>query len=331
MSNAYRWTQGGWTMVALAFAVVAPFLLPSYELTTFAGVIPLAIVVLGVNLLTGLNGQISIGHSAFFGIGAYLTVISVNEFHVGYLLAGAIGTLAGAFGGLIVGLPALRLRGLYIAITTLGLGLAFPGVIQHFASVTGGTEGAFMLTALSAPSWTGLQTQVYVYFISLIALIVVLVAACNLKRSRTGRAILAVRDNELVAESFGVKIAAIKVGVFTISAGLGGLGGVLYAIQQQFISPTTFSFTLSLSFLVGMAIGGPESVLGAVIGGLFIQYAPNVVGDIGVNAELTPVVYAALLLFFVYAVRRGVAGLASDALDRTLTLLGHRRRPADGQ
>jgi branched-chain amino acid transport system permease protein len=321
MTAAHRLVQSSGLLVVLAFAVLAPFILPSFELTTFAGAIPLGIVVLGVNLLTGLNGQISIGHSAFYGIGAYLTVIAVNQFHFGYLAAGVVGTLGGALAGLIVGLPALRLRGLYIAITTLGLGLAFPGVIQHFSSVTGGTEGAFFSTPLSAPSWTGLRTQVWVYFVSLVGLIVVLAAARNLKRSRTGRAIVAIRDNELVAESFGVKIAAIKVGVFSISAGLAGFGGVLYAVQQQFVSPTTFSFTLSLSFLVGMAIGGPESVLGAVVGGLFIQYAPTVVGHIGVTAELTPVLYAALLLFFVYAVRQGVAGLGASALDRTLALL----------
>lgn len=303
-------------VVAVALAAAAPLVLSPYSLTLLMGVVPFALAVLGMNLLTGMNGQISIGHSAFFGIGAYTVAVLVERQGWSYLTAGIVGVAAAAVAGLIVGLPALRLRGLYVAITTLGIALTFPGLIEKFRETTGGNEGLYVVEPFAPPSWLALEQGAWVYYVSVVILGICLVLVHNLRRSRVGRAIVAVRDHDRVAESFGVEVSWTKVVTFVLSATLAGLGGVMFLIQQQFVGPQSFSLHLAINLFVGMAIGGANTVSGAVIGGVFLQYAPIWTQRLGLDPVLTPAVYGVLLIVIMLFMREGIAGMIAKLARR---------------
>lgn len=308
---------------AIAFVAAAPLLLSAHSMTLLMGVVPFALAVLGMNLLTGMNGQISIGHSAFFGIGAYTVAVLVERQGWSYLSAGIVGVGAAAVAGLIVGLPALRLRGLYVAITTLGIALTFPGLIEKFRDTTGGNEGLYVVEQLLPPAWLALQPSAWVYYVSFVILAVCLVLVHNLRNSKVGRALIAVRDHDRVAESFGVELAWTKVVTFVLSAMLAGLGGVLFLVQQQFVGPQSFSLHLAINLFVGMAIGGANSVSGAVIGGVFLQYAPLWTQRVGFDPVLTPALYGVILIVIMLFMREGIAGMVSKLVRRLAAQPNH--------
>jgi branched-chain amino acid transport system permease protein len=300
----------------VALVVVAPLLLSPYSVTLLMGVVPFALAVLGMNLLTGMNGQISIGHSAFFGIGAYTVAVLVERQGWSYLAAGVVGVGAAAVAGLIVGLPALRLRGLYVAITTLGVALTFPGLIEKFRDTTGGNEGLYVMQQLLPPAWLALEPTAWIYYVSFVILAICLVLVRNLRNSKIGRALIAVRDHDRVAESFGVELARTKVVTFVLSAMLAGLGGGIFLVQQQFVGPHSFGLHLAISLFVGMAIGGANTVSGAVIGGVFLQYAPLWTQRVGFDPVLTPAVYGLILIVIMLFMREGIAGMVSKLVRR---------------
>jgi branched-chain amino acid transport system permease protein len=317
-------------LAALVIFILACLIVPAmkeFQLVRIQSIVPFAIGVLSINLLTGISGQISLGQSAFFGVGAYVSGILINH-GWSYLTAGIVGVVGAGVLGLLVGLPAVRLRGLYIAITTLGIGLAFPDIVQKLQTTTGGSQGLAVIKPLEAPGWTGANTTNWTLYVSLFLLMVAMLIVWNIRRSPTGRALLAMRDHEQVAESFGIRLARMKLFVFVLSAALAGLAGVVFLIQQEFLAPTSFGLTQSIDFFVGMAIGGQLSIFGAVFGGIFLVYAPVESTNLGVSSTLTPVVYAAFLLIFVYFVRNGVAGAATSLWDRLVKQVG--RGPASG-
>ncbi len=293
--------------VLLALAIALPFLVSNYRVFQLNMVLVYAIVLLGLNILTGFNGQISLGHGAFYAIGAYVAAILMDHFGWPYWTTlPAAGVVCFAF-GFLFGLPALRLRGHYLALATFALAVAMPQLLKykHVEQWTGGVQG-IVIVKPDAPFGLKITPDQWLYLFTLAILVVMFVVGWNLLRGRTGRAIVAIRDHPMAAEAMGVNIALYKTLTFGVSALYTGVAGALGAIVVQFVAPDSFTAGLSINFLVGIVIGGVGSISGAFYGALFIQFVPNFADQISKAAPWA--IYGVFLLAFVYLMPGGVAG-----------------------
>lgn len=298
-----------WIVIALVivFACVLPFVVSSYRVFQLNLVLVYAIVLVGLNLLTGFNGQISLGHGAFYAIGAYTAAILMDHWAVPYWAtipaAGAVCFVAGC----LFGLPALRLHGHYLALATFALGIAMPQILKYqgFERWTGGVQG-IVIVKPHAPLGLPLTQDQWLYFFTLAVTLLMFLFAWNLLRGRIGRAMVAIRDHPIAAEAMGIDVAAVKTFTFGVSALYAGIGGALGAVVVQFVAPDSFVALLSISFLIGIVIGGLASVSGAIYGALFIQFVPNIADQISKAAPWA--VYGLFLLAFVFLMPAGVAG-----------------------
>jgi branched-chain amino acid transport system permease protein len=293
---------------ALLAALVLPLLVRNFTVFQLTLVMVYAIAILGLNLLTGINGQFSLGHSAFYAIGAYTTAILMDRFGVPYVAtlpaAGAICLVA----GFLFGLPALRLEGLYLALATFALAVATPqllklSVLEHW---TGGVQG-IVIVKPDPPFGLPLSQDRWLYYFTLAVLVLMFAAATRLVASRTGRALKAIRDNPLAAKAMGIDTALYKSLAFGVSALYTGVAGSLGAIVVQFVAPDSFTFFLAVSFLVGLVIGGVGWIPGALIGGAFVMFVPNLAEQ--VSKGLAWAVYGAILILVIYVMPTGAAGL----------------------
>jgi len=293
--------------VLLAAACVLPFVVSNYRVFQLTLALVYAIALLGLNMLTGYNGQISLGHGAFYAIGAYVAAILMDKFGVPYWLtipaAGAVCLVA----GFLFGLPALRLEGLYLALATFALGVAMPQILKYkgFEHWTGGVMG-IVIVKPEPPQWSGLTQDRWLYFVVLVCLVALFVIAWNLLRGRIGRAMVAIRDQPIAAQAMGVNTAMVKSLTFGVSAMYTGIAGALGAIVIQFVAPDSFTVFLSISLIVGIVVGGLASIPGAIYGALFIQFIPNVADHISKAAPWA--IYGIFLLMFMYVMPTGVAG-----------------------
>jgi len=301
-------------------ACVLPFVLSEYRIFQFTLVLVYAIALLGLNILTGFNGQISLGHGAFYAIGAYCAAILMDKYGVPYWatipVAGAV--CLGA--GFLFGLPALRLEGLYLALATFALGVSLPQLLKyhHLEEFTGGVQGITIIKPDAPAFFTELglplnQDQ-WLYFFTLGVTLVMFILGANLLRGRIGRAMMAIRDNHVAAEAMGVNNAMVKSLTFGISAMYTGVAGALSAIAIQFVAPDSFNIFLSITFLVGIVIGGLASISGAIYGALFIQFVPNIADEISKAAPWA--IFGLFLIGFVYLMPAGVAGAVRMAVAR---------------
>ncbi len=301
--------------VLLALACALPFLVANYRVFQITLVFAYAIALLGLNMLTGYNGQISLGHGAFYAIGAYTAAILMDKAGWPYWatipVAGAVCFVA----GFLFGLPALRLEGLYLALATFALGVAMPQILKHksIEHWTGGVQG-IVIVKPDAPAWTGLSQDQWLYFFCLAWVLVLFVVGWNLLRGRVGRAMVAVRDQPIAAQAMGVNTAMVKTLTFGVSALYTGIAGALGAIAIQFVAPDSFNFLLSISLLTGVVIGGLASISGAFFGAVFIQFVPNVADEISKAAPWA--IYGVVLIAFMYAMPAGVAGFVRLARAR---------------
>ena len=303
---------------ALAIAMVIPFMFGPYRVGQFTLVLAYAVAVLGLNLLVGYSGQISLGHGAFFALGAYTSAILIAKSGVPHLATLPIAAAVCFAAGLLLGLPALRLRGLYLALVTLGVAIAVPQLIKRFDGLTEGTQGINVVRP-EAPGWVPLADDQFLYFLTLLLAIPMFVLAANLVRGRMGRAMAAVRDNEIAAKAMGVDLARVKTLAFALSGMYAGVAGALYVFSIAFVAPESFTLTISFAFLAAIVVGGLGTIAGAIFGALFIEFVPVYASD--VNEALAGVIYGAVLIVFMYALRDGVAGLGPR-----LTRLIARRR-----
>lgn len=304
-----------------------PFVASGYETFQFSQVVIYAIALLGLNLLTGYNGQISLGHGAFFAIGGYVAAILIVKFGTPYGAAVPIAGIVCFGAGFLFGLPALRLGGLYLALATFALALATPQLLKFkaFDAYTGGTQG-LLLTKPKAPLWLPLTRDQWLYFLCVGCAIALFWAAANLVNSRIGRALVAIRDHPIAAETMGVDAALYKTTTFGLSAAYTGVAGALMSLIVGFVSPDSFDLFLSLSLVVGIVVGGLASIPGVVAGALFIEFVPNFADRIssvlGESAKAIPwAIYGVLLILLMYAAPSGAAGAA-----RTLMQAVERRR-----
>jgi branched-chain amino acid transport system permease protein len=309
---------------AIIVALVVPFVFKSFVVFQLTLVMVYGLAILGLNLLTGFNGQFSLGHSAFYGIGAYTAAILMDRLDLAYYwtlpCAGAVCFVV----GFSFGLPALRLQGLYLALATFALATAMPQILkfQPLEPLTGGVQGIVILKP-DPPAGIPLDADQWLYFFTLAVLLLMFAGAANLVKSRTGRAMMAIRDHPIAAASMGINTALYKTLTFGVSAFYTGVAGALGAIAVQFVAPDSFTFLLSVSLLVGLVVGGVGSIPGSLFGGLFVLFVPNIAER--VSTGLAGAIYGVILLLVIFVMPSGAAGFARRAVARLMRAVNPER------
>lgn len=293
--------------------LAAPLLLAEYLLAQLTFILIYGIVGLGLMLLAGFTGLFSIGHAAFFGVGAYAQAV-LTGMGWPFPLALAAGAVLSAAVGVVVGLPALRVKGIYLGIATLAFGFIVEEVFARWESVTGGNAGK-TVGSVKMFGWTA-DSGASFYFVCLAVAVLCTLACLNLLRSPTGRAFVAIRDSEISAQSMGIHLARYKTLSFALSAALAGIGGALYAHQIRFLSPDQFNIIQSIDLLLMVVIGGLGSIHGAFLGAIFLIGLPQAISAvkdflpeaIGQAPGLKAVVYGMVLIAFVLFEPMGLYG-----------------------
>jgi branched-chain amino acid transport system permease protein len=265
-----------------------------------------AVAAMGLGLLVGYGGQISLGQGAFFAIGAYAAAALLTKTGLPYLLAIPVAAAVSFLLGLAFGIPALRLRGLYLALVTLALAVAVGPVIKRAEPLTGGVSG-LSVPQPPVPGWLAVDPDQWLYLLSLVVTALMLLIAANLTRGSLGRSLIAIRDGDRGARTAGVNVGRIKALLFACAGAYAGVGGALFAYAQGFVAPESFTLLLSFTLLGAVVVGGLGTVLGSVLGALFVVFVPQYAGD--VNQALTGVVYGCTLIAVVYLLPGGAAGL----------------------
>ncbi len=293
-------------LVLLATIVpVAQF--TDYHLFQLTMVVVYAIAILGLSLLTGFNGQISLGHGAFYAIGAYSTAILMTTWNVPYWLTLPISAVVCAGVGFVLGLPALRLGGLYLALTTFALAVAIPQILKYkaFEEWTGGVQG-LVIDKPEAPFGLPLSPDQWLYLFTVGVAAVLYVIAWNIVRGRMGRAMMAIRDHAMAAEAMGINLPIVKTRAFALSAMYTGLAGSLGAIAVQFVAPDSFQVFVSIFLFVGLVVGGASSIGGTLIGAAFIEFVPNLADKVSKAAPSA--VYGVILIAVMFLMPAGAGG-----------------------
>jgi branched-chain amino acid transport system permease protein len=301
-----------WRLITLGLGLVIvaaiPFVLKNFFIFQITLAIIYAIAILGLNLLTGFNGQFSLGHSAFYAIGAYTAAIMMENMGLSYLWTLPAAAIVCFVFGFLFGLPALRLEGVYLALATFALAIAIPQAlksspVEHW---TGGVQGIVIIKP-DAPFGLPLNSDQWLYLFTVASAIVMYVCAVNLVKSRTGRALIAIRDHPVAASAMGINVALYKSLTFGVSALYTGVAGALGAIAIAFVAPDSFTFVLAVTLFVGLVVGGVGSITGTIAGGFFILFVPNIAES--VSKGLAGAVYGLILLLVIFVMPSGAAGL----------------------
>jgi len=270
-------------LVAVLFFIGLPTVIDSFQSGEWAQALVLAIAIMGLNILVGYSGQLSLGHGAFMALGAYISAILAHRYKMDYLVTIPIaGLLTGAI-GFLFGVPALRLSALYLALATFALAVVAPSLIKRPAELTGGVQGIVLLPPVppqpasdtfAAVTGTAMTSDQWVYYVTLAWSLLLFWLAWNLLRHRAGRAMRAIRDGEVAAAASGINLAGYKTLAFGISAFYAGIAGSLFGLAAGFVSPDSFPVGLSIQLLVGAVVGGLASIPGPLIGGIFAYFLP---------------------------------------------------------
>jgi len=312
-----------WVLLALAFLVpllqpLLPDVVSNYRLFLVSTMIIAAIAVLGLNLLTGFNGQISLGHSAFYAVGAYTAAILMDKLDMPYYATLPIAAVMCFIVGYLFGLPALKLEGHYLALATFALALSVPQILKYkwLEDLTGGVQG-IVLSKPEVPFGLPLNEDQWLYYYCLVVMVLLYWAAANILNSRSGRAMMAIRDQYMAADTMGIDTALYKTVTFGISAAYTGIAGALSASAIAFVAPDSFNFFLSIKFLIGLVVGGVGSLAGSVVGGIFYVLVDNsaqalstfVKNDLGLPFDLSAyTVFGVILIVLMYLMPMGIVG-----------------------
>lgn len=312
-----------WGLIALAvviplFRPLLPDLVSDYRLFLVSTMMIAAIAVLGLNLLTGFNGQISLGNGAFYAVGAYTAAILMDQLNMPYWATLPCAAVVCFIVGYLFGLPALRLEGHYLALATFALALAVPQILKYkwLEGLTGGVQG-IVLSKPEVPFDLPLSEDQWLYYYCLIVTIALFWIAHNLLDSRSGRAMMAIRDQYMAADTMGINTALYKTVTFGISAAYTGIAGALSASAIAFVAPDSFNFFLSIKFLIGLVVGGVGSLAGSLVGGIFYVLIDNsaqaistyVKNDLGLPFDLSAyTIFGILLLLLMYTMPMGIVG-----------------------
>jgi branched-chain amino acid transport system permease protein len=305
--------QRFWYAMLALVLLVMPWIASGYWISQMIFIFIYGVVGLGLMLLAGYSGQMSIGHAAFMAVGAYTEAVLAAKGWPFPLTLVISSTFAAAV-GLVVGLPALRLRGLYLAIATLAFGFIIEEVIARWDTVTGGNAG--MRVKPIVMLGISLRDSTSFYYVGLATVVLALFLVRNLLRTPTGRAFVAIRDSEISAQSMGIALARTKTLAFALSAGLAGLGGALYARKVGFISPEQFTVMQSIELVMMIVIGGLGSLHGVFLGAAFVIALPQVIAvakdllpaAIGGSPGLQPVIFGLVLMAFLLFEPLGLYG-----------------------
>jgi branched-chain amino acid transport system permease protein len=299
----------GTSLVVLAALLVVPLLVKNFIIFQMTMLLIYGLAVLALNILTGGSGQFSLGQSAFYAIGAYVTAVMMEQFNINYVLCLPVAGVV-CFGvGFLFGKPALRLSGVYLALATFALAVAMPQLLKlnFLEPWTGGVQG-LVVTKPDAPFGLKVSQDMWLYYFTLAITIAIYVLSVNLLRSRSGRAFMAIRDNEIAASSMGVDVALYKTLAFGVSAGITGVAGGLGAIAVQFVAPDSYTITLAISLFLGMVVGGVGWLPGSFVGAAFIIFVPNMAESI--SKGLSGAVFGVLLFLVIFLVPHGARQLA---------------------
>jgi len=306
-------------LVFIAAALLVPlFFASGYQLFQLTLVVAYALSVLGKNLVTGYGGQVSLGQGAFYAVGAYTTAILMEHFNVPYWATIPAAAITTGMVGLALGLPALRLGGLYLALVTFAMAVSVPQLLKYklFENWTGGVQGIVLLKP-DAPFGLSLDPDQWLYLFTFVVGTALFLAASNLVRSRIGLAMMAIRDQPLAAEAMGIELARYKTLTFGVGALFAGVGGALGAIAVGFVSPDSFTIALSLTLFVGMVIGGAASISGAIYGAIFIVFVPNIAEEI--SKAVPGAIFGLILILFMFFAPGGIASLVATQMRRLRT------------
>ena len=314
-----------WLWVLLALAFVVPLLNPlfpdvvsDYRLFLVSTMIIAAIAVLGLNLLTGFNGQISLGHGAFYAVGAYTAAVLMDHLNMPYWATLPCAAIVSFIVGYLFGLPALKLEGHYLALATFALALAVPQILKYkwLEGLTGGVQG-IVLSKPEVPFGLPLNEDQWLYYYCLVVMVALYWAAAKILNSRSGRAMMAIRDQYMAADTMGIDTALYKTVTFGISAAYTGIAGALSASAIAFVAPDSFNIFLSIKFLIGLVVGGIGSLAGSVVGGIFYVLVDNsaqalstfIKNDLGLQFDLSAyTVFGILLILLMYTMPMGIVG-----------------------
>jgi branched-chain amino acid transport system permease protein len=297
-----RWTMAGLLVVA---AIVLPLVLPENANTTIARIGVFAVAVLGLNVVMGYTGQVSLGQIFFVGVGAYVTAYGVSQ-DWNVVLVFVLACLIPAVIGLLVALAAARLGGLAIAMVTIALPIVGVPLAKRLSDFTGGSQG-LSARFTAAPEWTGLYDDQWQLYIVLLIGGISFLLTRNLVRGKYGRAFAIVKGNEAVASSMGISPYRYKVLAFTVASLLGGVSGFLYMVVIQYTSPETLNFGHSITLVASMVIGGAGSIIGSLLGGAYYVLVPQLTNLI--DPGLTAVLQGAILLAVLFILPGGLVSL----------------------
>ncbi len=325
-------------LIAVIFFAGFPTVISSFQAGEWAQALILAIAIMGLNILVGYSGQLSLGHGAFMALGAYTSAIIAHRYRVDYLVTIPIAGLLTGIVGFAFGVPALRLSALYLALATFALAVVMPSLIKRPVELTGGVQGIiltppvppqFAKDAFSTLTGSAMTSDQWVYYVTFGYAVVLFWLAWNLVRHRPGRAMRAIRDGEVAAAASGINIAGYKTLAFGISALYAGIAGSLSAMGTSFVSPDTFPVALSIQLLVGAIIGGLASIPGPLIGGIFAYFLPIesnqwvptqtwIPSQIASTVEKAgpAVTYGAVLILIMIFAPNGIVGLVTVSYAR---------------
>jgi branched-chain amino acid transport system permease protein len=324
-------SQWWWALLPVV-AVVAVRLGSDYQLFQLSRLTTTALAVASLVLLTGHAGQVSAGQGAIFGLGAYACAVLIDGGQWPWLAAVLGAALVCAAAGSVLAFPALRLRGLGLALVTLSLAVLFPLAVSRWDGLTGGPTG-LDLPPVGAPQGWGLSDAQFLFLVTLTALLGVLLLIARWARGRTGRALAALRTDPAMARAHGVDVATLTVVTSGTAAAMAGLGGALNGLVLQSVIPDSYTVTLSLALFTGAVVGGIRSWTGAVIGAAFVVFLPQVASDALPSSTPGPwaqVCYAASLLITVRLAPRGIAGVLG-ALRRPQLFRARRADPVSSE
>lgn len=336
-----NWKLAGFVLVLIAGAI---FPLVASGVFTFqiTQLLIYAIAIAGLNLLTGFNGQFSLGHSAFYAIGAYVSAVLMTQLEMPFYWTIPVAAVVCFVFGFLFGLPALRLEGIYLALATFALAIATPQILKFkpIEHLTGGVQGLALFNLKpEAPFGLPFDQDQWTFYVTFAVTILMFFIAFSLVNSRSGRAMKAIRDNQIAAKVTGINLSLFKTLTFGMSALFTGVAGSLSALLIAFVAPDSFQITLAIAIFVGMVVGGVGWIPGAFLGGIFILFVPNIAEHIAhglgwffdlvrsivpffptVSEQsakgLTGTVYGVFLILLIYVMPSGLAGLLRLAAER---------------
>ena len=312
------------SLITLALLILLPLFLKNFYIFQMTQWLIYAIAVLALNVLTGGSGQFSLGQSAFYAVGAYTAAVMMEHMNVSYVLTLPVAGIV-CFGfGFLFGLPALRLSGVYLALATFALAVAMPQLLKlhFFEAWTGGVQGLVIIKP-DPPEFlkslgVKMSQDMWLYYFTLVVTLAIYIAARNLLQSRSGRAMMAIRDNQIAASAMGVNLALYKTLAFGISAGITGVAGALGAMAVAFVAPDSYTIQLAIAIFLGMVVGGVGWLPGSLAGAAFMVFVPNIAES--VSKGLSGAVFGIILIVIIFLVPHGarqIAIMAQQIFNRT--------------